>query len=421
MSLSIQKTPGDSDRFNTLTDKSCAPSTQRHLTFKGTRSNLGGPLESTIPKPIPPPNNNIKPIKSSIFWDKLAYIGTKILNVSRKVYIITLSTIFGNTDRARVDQIEKNWRIQDAREILTKLEQNKAHINSLNEYEIEILQSDDGLGILQWHDDFTDDKEKHLLKAFLEMHPLPKTSAQAPKEGHQQVYSVPPRRLCNFSMNDNNPRTRERAKKDQFVTNEELIKIYPMRFLPNSPFVPQIDPETAEMIVANKKIIERLGLKDLEDPKKQEEAIAITESGKHVILQQALKSCVPTCVAMLILDHGETPNYELCRTTNLANSDQAVVWLKKAKLESRISKIPEDNTKEFLSECLKAHGPGILGIHHPSISAHVVVLDEISLETNEAVIRDPFHGWMISVKLDALIPWVKNEDFIQITTPTQSK
>ena len=57
----------------------------------------------------------------------------------------------------------------------------------------------------------------------------------------------------------------------------------------------------------------------------------------------------------------------------------------------------------------------MLSINHPTIAGHVVILDEISIEKNEAIIRDPFHGWMVTMDLGALKAWLRpGEDFVQI-------
>lgn len=63
-------------------------------------------------------------------------------------------------------------------------------------------------------------------------------------------------------------------------------------------------------------------------------------------------------------------------------------------------------------------GPGMLSIYHPKINEHVVILDEISIIKNEAIIRDPFHGWMVTIDLSVLKTWLRpeqpGENFVQI-------
>ena len=41
---------------------------------------------------------------------------------------------------------------------------------------------------------------------------------------------------------------------------------------------------------------------------------------------------------------------------------------------------------------------------------------------NTAVIRDSYHGWMVTVKLDALISWLTGDEyFIQVNTKPEEK
>lgn len=236
--------------------------------------------------------------------------------------------------------------------------------------------------------------------------------AKSLSELTESIYVIPERRVCNFGGMESE-QTKEKAKKAIFVTNEEIVKVHPIKFLPNSPFVVKDTPRLKRWL--EKTEDETVWSSILATTKKQAYAIAVTEGGKHVILQQAVKSCVPTCMAMLILDRGEKPNYEAIKTTNLANTERAIGWAKEAQLECQVNKIPQENVIEVLSKYLAEKGPGMLSIDHPTIDGHVIILDEISIEKNEAVIRDSFHGWMVTMDLGALKAWLRpGEDFVQI-------
>lgn len=225
-------------------------------------------------------------------------------------------------------------------------------------------------------------------------------------------FDIPKRRVCGFG-NTANILTIQRTREMTFVTNDEIIKVHPMRFLPNSPFVTE-DPLSLEEYL-NHIEDESTWIGILDDEKKRVQAIAISEQGKHIILQQTVASDVPTCLAMLILDHGKQPNYKTLRINDLANTKQAIEWAKEVQLECLVTEISMENPIELLSKCLSEKGPGMLLLDHPTLDEHVVILDEISTEKKEAVIRDPFHGWMVTIKLDVLTTWIPlNADFVQI-------
>jgi len=113
--------------------------------------------------------------------------------------------------------------------------------------------------------------------------------------------------------------------------------------------------------------------------------------GKAVIQQQAVRSCVPTCVAMIALDHGKEPNLDLLFDVNLSNSESEHQWLRKAGLVPKSILVDKtDRLKGYLES-----GPLLLGVS-TNIGGHEIILD--ALDEKKATIRDPYHGWRIDVK-----------------------
>jgi hypothetical protein len=226
----------------------------------------------------------------------------------------------------------------------------------------------------------------------------------------ESSYTPPERRCCGFGRGESEV-TIQRAKEAVFITDQEIVAKHAMKFLSDSPFIKEDSPKT-------KKFIDNLQNEDawksiLTSTEKQDKAIAITESGKHVILQQTVKSCVPTCMAMLILDHGKTPDYEAISSTYLAKIEQAIEWGKKAGLKCQKTVIPTENSIELLSKRLAENGPGMLEVDHPTLRGHAIILDAI--EDGHAVIRDPFHGWMVTIGVETLKTWLRpGENFLQI-------
>ena len=210
------------------------------------------------------------------------------------------------------------------------------------------------------------------------------------------------RRLCNFSVIDSQTSI-TRAQSAVFIENHQLLSAEPIRFLP-SPFVFADSDYAFINRITNESMLQEL----TEQEKKARHALGITANGKHVILQQAIKSCVPTCIAMLALDHGKKPNYELIQTVSLATPEEQERWLKEVGFKVHPMKIGQDNLKnwpEILFKCLAERGPGILGVCHPDIGNHAVVLDAISPDFRTAMIRDPFHGRMVTIPIMLLQIW----------------
>ncbi|NGX48078.1 MAG: hypothetical protein K1000chlam3_01466 [Chlamydiae bacterium] len=181
--------------------------------------------------------------------------------------------------------------------------------------------------------------------------------------------------------------------KPEFIKKEDILGIHPIKYLSN-PF-----DKTC-------KNVDSIG-------EQVEQAIGITKSGEHVILQQATRSCVPTCVAMLILDRGGKPNFDAVERIDLATNEQALDWIGEAGFKPKITRLNEENVAKQLFELLKENGSGKLGINDPKIGGHAIVLDAISLEDKNAQIRDPYHGWKITIRLDTLLK-MNPDNFIQI-------
>lgn len=225
---------------------------------------------------------------------------------------------------------------------------------------------------------------------------------------------IPIRRTCGSSGFESHT---GRAQLDNFITETEIIKVHPIRFLSQSPFANTSDKNLKfySKIKDDNPMWESL----FHSYNKQLLAIAVTENGKHVILQQSVRSCVPTCVGMLALDHRKTPNYEKMIFTDLANLEEGMQWIKEAGLVPHVTSIHsyQEDKAEVLAKCLKEYGPGILSIKHPVIGGHVIVLDEISKADNTATIRDSFHGWVLTIKLDLLLQWTDNY-FLQVSDPS---
>jgi hypothetical protein len=58
---------------------------------------------------------------------------------------------------------------------------------------------------------------------------------------------------------------------------------------------------------------------------------------------------------------------------------------------------------EFLENHLREHGPVITSISDPEVSGHWIIVDEVSRTDGTVRLRDPYHGRMIDVPIEAFM------------------
>ena len=233
--------------------------------------------------------------------------------------------------------------------------------------------------------------------------------------GSSGDFIIPERRFC--TPGGTSSIVPLRARNATFISDETILKIHPMKFLPNSPFVKPLGEEELCFFKAFREdhpYVQNY----LKIFRNQTQGIAITPEGKHVILQQTTRSCVPTCVGMLVLDRGKIPDYRAMQTTDLATREEAIRWIETAGLKAKITPLPFHSTRkkiELLAKALQENGAGALSVDLEGMDGHVIVLDNISIRARTAIIRDPGHGWMLTIPLDTLISLVKQTvSFLQI-------
>jgi hypothetical protein len=143
------------------------------------------------------------------------------------------------------------------------------------------------------------------------------------------------------------------------------------------------------------------------------DVVAVTKDGKHVVLQQAQRSCVPAAITCLALDLGGQPLYHEMRTKNLTSEEMELYFIQKAGFKPVLFQLKGDSLKKVDAlTVLLAQGPGLLHISHDDLKGHVIVLDDLSLQKGTATFRDPYHGWMVTVKIGPFLRWI-GERFIQ--------
>jgi hypothetical protein len=122
-----------------------------------------------------------------------------------------------------------------------------------------------------------------------------------------------------------------------------------------------------------------------------------TKRDKAIIQQQATRGCTAAVTAMLIMDNGRAPNLMELISRNLGDDEVMFRDLRNAGLSPATA--PFRNLEELKSK-LESCGSLICSMIFPC-GAHVIVVDEVSDDFSIVRVRDPYHGWEISVRADA--------------------
>ncbi len=136
--------------------------------------------------------------------------------------------------------------------------------------------------------------------------------------------------------------------------------------------------------------------------------VEYSQYGKAIIQQQAVRGCTAAAAAMLIVDWGGKCDVQALISRNLGNDTDIDADIRKAGLTPKFTNIK--NLSE-LQKAIQKNGPAIVSISG-ECGSHVIVVDEIK---NDIVrLRDPYHGWEISVTAEALRKRFHGDDIIQI-------
>jgi hypothetical protein len=145
---------------------------------------------------------------------------------------------------------------------------------------------------------------------------------------------------------------------------------------------------------------------------------------RAIVQQQASSGCTAAAAAMLIIDHQGIPNIFNLKIRYVANNERIIRDIKEAKLKNFQPLKTHVQSLEELALCIKKNGSAIVSISDEDAGAHSIVVDEISSEGIR--LRDPYHGWAITVTKNAFKKRFIENDVIQIvdnisTTSTINK
>ncbi len=125
--------------------------------------------------------------------------------------------------------------------------------------------------------------------------------------------------------------------------------------------------------------------------------VKYTHHAKPIIAQQSMRGCTAATVSMLLKEHGKSIDFQLLRTTNFAQPEKMIRWIEAQNLTPLSTEI---TSLQEAAPLLKIHGSAILTIRGDDFGIHTVVLDHLT--KRYARLREPYHGWEVTVHRHAL-------------------
>lgn len=143
--------------------------------------------------------------------------------------------------------------------------------------------------------------------------------------------------------------------------------------------------------------------------------VALARNGKYIIWQQAIRSCVAAAISMIALDRGKVFLAQEI-TRSVASDEKQLRYIRDAGFTPVVHTLRGYGIEKAkkLEEMIAKSGSGLLHLLHPDLNSHMVVLDEISLAKGRVTLREPYHGYMITIRLFPFINWI-GEEFVELT------
>jgi hypothetical protein len=119
--------------------------------------------------------------------------------------------------------------------------------------------------------------------------------------------------------------------------------------------------------------------------------VRYSQHGKAIIQQQSIYSCTAASSAMLIFDKGGTPNWNLLKTRGESQANIERDDIEQAgynPIETKVKTLKVESLRELILN----NGSCIV-----NLPGHALVVDEVSEDLLTVRLRDPCHGWEITV------------------------
>lgn len=148
--------------------------------------------------------------------------------------------------------------------------------------------------------------------------------------------------------------------------------------------------------------------------RQSDEGVRFTSFNKAIIQQSSILSAFSACLQMLLVDKDEASKKEAL-FKNISSIEESLSEMTRLGFTGKLSVIPESIQRQpaLFMETLKHYiflrGPLIIGTSLDHLSSHFIIVDHVSDCLKFLRIRDPYHGWEITVKRKALIKKLKNK------------
>lgn len=113
---------------------------------------------------------------------------------------------------------------------------------------------------------------------------------------------------------------------------------------------------------------------------------------------------------MLVMDHQKKPDTKALQNTNLGDTESQLHGLPKAGLTPVVNFA--DNLSELRNLLIK-NGSAIVSMDG-ELGGHVVVVDEVAEDLSTVRLRDPYHGWEITVTAKAFLKRCREKSEIEV-------
>lgn len=140
------------------------------------------------------------------------------------------------------------------------------------------------------------------------------------------------------------------------------------------------------------------------------------ENGKFVVLQPGKENCAAGVTLMILQDNDVNEDRPDIFYRSTGTLDNIRYELKLYDVNHELLNIEKNQVKSIniYQDLLNRFDSLILMIEDPNYAQHFIVLDSIDMGKQTARIRDPYHGWDISVKMEALIKRLNFENILGI-------
>ncbi|MGZ3688845.1 MAG: hypothetical protein ACXVBW_11120 [Bdellovibrionota bacterium] len=172
-------------------------------------------------------------------------------------------------------------------------------------------------------------------------------------------------------------------------------------------YPPLHDSERPMDFIQDKNILtvhEPIDMDMLPNPGHHDIPVFVTKEHRHVIQRLTPRDSTAAVTAMLIRDHGRMPAVAELVNRRMGNIEMMKTDLMKAKLTPKIPHVmtgSNDSINQTLSALINRNGSIAVKVNG-EIGESWIIVDKVDLVKGKARIREPHHGWDITITLQEL-------------------